>query len=259
MGWNLFKRRPPREILTGTKLLDAVLNAAIAQRREMAEPFQERYEHVVQLLAGEPRRIIASENFVKGGQFVEAFGLALGQTVPNHVAAIICTENSVDASVEEHSDLVFNAWRSASDDHVRDLAALIAWRHALASFNDVNEIFTEEKTRRTSYETLMAICGGLFPPSDRAAALCRGYSDSLEGGYRRLGGGTIDEGGTYFVHGDSPMITTHAWYVNAALDGPSLDINVIDLAGVFYIQTLLVQYLTAYTSAYRETARSYLT
>jgi len=256
MGWKPFKRDPAPAKLSGVTLLDAVL-ASACDEEQLGTTMTARWHDVVAVTVSDARREIGSAAFGNAGVFTQAFGTSLAQAVAIHVASIVTSTRKKDPNVEEHSELVFDRWNIASDGAIRDLAAILAWRHALASFNDVNNIFPEGK-REAGYQRLMVICGTLFPASERATRLIKAYDECLTGAFASLGGGLLRDGGTYWIHSDNALMTTHPWMVNAALDGPPLDMNVIDPAGVFYVQTLLINYLIEFTKAYRQAAMDYL-
>ena len=193
-------------------------------------------------------------DFVEAGWLVWVFSAALAATVPLHVADLI-TSWAPGPEVTDVND-VFDSWLHADDEHVRDLAALLAWRQSLTAFADVEKMYPPEK-QHLGYQTLMTIAGNNFTTSDRAMDLCKQYAASEDGGYVTLGGGLLRDGGSYFVHPDGALITTHVWFVNEALGGPALVMPRFDPGTLFYLQRYALELLMTYTKSYREVPRMF--
>ena len=199
-------------------------------------------------VAVEAEAQIADPGFRKESAFVRAYGRALVDVVAAHVEAIMLGPKKAPSVSEK--------WQNASKAHIRDLAALLAWLHAKAAFQDVDEIY-KPAARKAGYETLMTLSGNFFGTGERAMALCHKYDACERGDYVNLGGGTLDEGGTYFIHPDSAFVTTHLWMINESLDGSSLNVKEppLDPSIVFYLQNYVCNIMNSLTEDFLGQAR----
>ncbi len=225
-------------------------------RSKAKEP--DRATQVRGFLSNQANKHLQSPDFRGASKFIQVFGSALAESVPAHVAGLVWSPPIIGATGKE-SALILDQWQNADDAHMQDLAALLAWYQSRASFVDVKEIFPEAQWD-AGFRNLMVLSGNLFETSERAISLCKRYQECLNGEYRRLGGGLLDEGGTYLVMPDAPEITTHLWMINETLAGPALSMTtgMLDTASIAYLQLMTIRVTIAITDGYRKHARELL-
>jgi hypothetical protein len=176
----------------------------------------QRPEEVLQRLSEIAVQPVSAPSFEKNNAFVRAYIVALGITVPEHVARAAFPGETYPPWKDSVCHKEFSTFL--------DLAAVLAWRQCLAAFNDLDSILAAEHVE-AGRQSLMAIAGGVFPVSDRAASLMERYGryESDDDATREFFKGTpIADIGT----GDRPAHLTHfeihAWMVNEILGEPTL-------------------------------------
>jgi hypothetical protein len=203
-------------------------------------------------VSSEALKQMATQEFREASPFVRAYGNSLAYAVPYHIDAIILGA--------DHAPEIVEPWQRAGNAMVRDLAALLGWLHAKSAFADVDEIFKPE-ARETMYRRLMTVSGNFFGTEPRAMALCQQYEACLQGGYRELGGGTLAEGGTYFVHPDNAFMTTHLWMINESLGGPPLNMmdgGTTEPKTIYYLQNYTCSIMMEIDGIFRTEAKAEL-
>ncbi len=220
-------------------------------KKKALEPRMSTESQKYSFVSAEANNQMASAEFRRASPFVRAYGRALADVVPVHVEALILVPTNAPTVVEK--------WQKASEAHVLDLAALLAWLHAKAAFNDVDALYQPD-AREAMYRTLMTISGHFFGTAERAMSLCQQYEACMQGDYQSLGGGTLDEGGTYFVHPDSAFVTTHLWMINESLGGPPLNMKDRSLnpATIYYLQTYTCRVMNELNDAFLKRAQAEL-
>jgi hypothetical protein len=98
-----------------------------------------------------------------------------------------------------------------------DLASILAWRQCLAVFADIEEFDATEEAKEALRQTLMVICGNIYPASERSMGLMQKYASLLsdEAEQERLRE-------DYFMPPQNPLLAIHTMIVNECLEGPSL-------------------------------------
>lgn len=151
----------------------------------------------------------ASQDFCEEDAFFRAYGAALALSVPEHVITVAFPKGRAFPAYDrmwEQPDGVFE-----------DLASILAWRQCLAAFFDVEAPEIAENKKQNLRQTLMNVCGSVFPASDRAATLMQKYETLLddETEQNRLRQ-------TYFMTPENPSVAIHFMIVNECLNGPDL-------------------------------------
>ena len=217
---------------------------------------QRRETHVRSVVSRQAAIFLSSSDFADAPSFFHAIGKTLALAIPEHVIGLVCTGIAKDDDPSMSGFQVIEQWYKASDDDLRDLASLLAWRYINASFKDVVELFDEE-THTDTCHTLMRMAGELFPATPRALQLFTRYQDCLNGDYLKLGGGLLVEGGTYGVSPGSPELATHFWMINEALSGPALNMlnGPLTPASAFFLKSWTCGLLIRMMDMYRKESR----
>ncbi|HEY1882383.1 MAG TPA: hypothetical protein VGG51_05020 [Candidatus Cybelea sp.] len=173
-------------------------------------------EQIMQRLSAIAVNPASHPSFTQRNAFVRAYTVALGITVPEHVARAAFPGDA------------YPPWRGSvcrKDFAIfLDLAAVLAWRQCLGAFNDLGGIFDDEHIE-AGRESLMAIAGEVFPVSDRAAILMRRYDryESDDNATREFFAGTpLADVGTAERPAHLTHLEIHAWMVNETLGEPAL-------------------------------------
>jgi hypothetical protein len=179
-------------------------------------PEKKRAEQVGDQLVDVATSAIAVPDFEKSNALIQAYAVALGVTVPEHVKKAAFP----DKLFPKWDDVI---WRKDFSVFL-DLASVLAWRQCLGAFSDLDGILKPEHVEQ-GWQTLMRIAGTVYPVSDRAESLMHRYHT-----YER------DPEATREFFKDTPLwdigtgehppklthIEIHAWMINATLGEPSL-------------------------------------
>ena len=161
------------------------------------------------MLTGMATAEAVTDDFRRASAFVRAYGVALGITVPEHVWMVAFPSKKLFPEY-------YDNWRKPEHLFV-DLASILAWRQCLAVFADIDEFDATEETKEALRQTLMIICGKIYPASERSIRLMQKYASLLndEAEQERL----LED---YLMWERDPLITIHMLIVNECLEGPSL-------------------------------------
>ena len=190
------------------------------------------------------------DEFVQASSFVRAYGRVLVDIVGAHVESIM--------SIPTGAPWLLKQWQGANSEDLRDLAALLAWIYTTMAYCDVLDFFPPESHKEMDDE-LYALRVNFFGMDARKAELCRKYNDcAFNGHHLLLGGGLIEQGGTYLFDADDALGPTHLWMINEALHGPELNVvnGCISAAELGYLQLATSTIMEETTNMFFSRART---